>query len=1089
MSSTIETVTVMFVDVVGSTALRERVGEDEAERLRRAHDEIVDDAVVEHGGSIVKHLGDGAMATFGSAAGALDAAVVIQQRIDRFHRSDAGERMPIRIGLSAGDVTLDDGDCFGIPVVEAQRLEASADPSTIRCASLVHHLGRGRGSHEVRELGALDLRGLSTPLEAYEVSWSPLESGDGEVDQPLPPALASAGAAPFAGRGDALAELLELVKGCSEGGFAAVLVGGEPGVGKTRLLHELARRVIAQAGQVAAGRCDEDVQAPFQAFGGVLDWCVDHLIDGEVGLLGEHPGELVRLSPGVGVRLGGLPAPLVAEPEVERYRLMQAVESWLGAMGAQDTLLVVLDDVHWADRATLVLLQHLVRAAPSGVLLAATYRDTEVDRTHELSSALAELRRLPHVHRIELEGLRVDELCELLERAAGHELDATGMAFAEFLARETAGNPFFVGELLRHYVEDGLISRDDGRWTGDLEAGIDSVPAGVRDVVDRRVQRLGEPVEEVLRAASVIGYEFDVDLLAAVLDRQVDDVIDALDLGTDAHLLAELRAGRYRFAHALVRETLHDELSSTRRARAHRRVALAIEALHADELDPIVTDLATHWREAGSSGDPARAVDTAVRAGEQAMSASAPDTAVGWFRDALEILDGRPDPDRRRPAVLVRLADAQLRSGDPSHRETSAEAASLAIAAEDAEVTVAALTLQWRSAFSADVGEADEAKVEMLRTALEHLELDDVQRADLTGELAVELIFTRDVEGRRQALADFHRLVEALPLEERARLVSASVGRMSADLSSDLALYREASDWMLAHGDRRPPNTIAAISPFMRGGDRAAFDRVAERLTALEADDPFMRAQSVNWRVNMLVGEGDLRGAENTVQELLELAEQLELPDRGAVQATSDFAFARERGDYSAFPAMPESMLDVLDPSSAITAVTAFILLQRHDDMGARRLLQRFELDLVTDDHGYHVAIAMIAEVTAQIGTPPQCRKMLEVLLPGAGRHLGTGGLNLGPVNRLIALVLARIGDHEGAEHHFRLAIDDAHSMRLATWVVRTNLDLAEFYLASARRDDAASALADAREAIAGLDLPANAARLSSLAERIEGRT
>jgi class 3 adenylate cyclase len=190
------TVTVMFTDLAGSTAMRARLGEEAADRLRSVHDSLLADAITTNGGRIVKHLGDGFMAAFSSAAGAVGAAVALQQEIDRANRRGATEEMRVRVGISTGDVTFEDGDCFGLPVVEAQRLEASAKPGTIRCAEMVKLLARGRGGHEFVPLGELTLKGLAEPLPACEVRWTPLDDeAASDVELGLPPHLDAATAA------------------------------------------------------------------------------------------------------------------------------------------------------------------------------------------------------------------------------------------------------------------------------------------------------------------------------------------------------------------------------------------------------------------------------------------------------------------------------------------------------------------------------------------------------------------------------------------------------------------------------------------------------------------------------------------------------------------------------------------------------------------------------------------------------------------------------------------------------------------------------------------------------------------------------
>ena len=250
----------MSTDLVGSTELRSRVGEESAEIVRATHDGIVTDAIEAHQGTVVKHLGDGAMATFTAAADAVAAAVAVQQGIDLHNRHGDGERLAVRIGLSVGDVTFEDGDCFGLPVVEAQRLEGAAEPGTILCADLVVHLARGRGGHDFRSVGLLELKGLSDPLAASEVVWTPAAAtAASAADEDLPSVLSRAGGLPFAGRDDRVEELTEAWKRCVAGGFEVGLIAGEPGIGKTRLARQIGRVAQEGTGRVLAGRCDEDV--------------------------------------------------------------------------------------------------------------------------------------------------------------------------------------------------------------------------------------------------------------------------------------------------------------------------------------------------------------------------------------------------------------------------------------------------------------------------------------------------------------------------------------------------------------------------------------------------------------------------------------------------------------------------------------------------------------------------------------------------------------------------------------------------------------------------------------------------------------
>ena len=1078
----VETATVMFTDVAGSTALRARVGEDEAERLRLVHDAIVSAAVEGHEGTVVKHLGDGVMAAFAGAAGAVDAAVEIQQRLEQFSREDHGERLSVRIGLSVGDVTVEDGDYFGLPVVEAQRLEASAEPETIRCAELVKHLARGRGDHDFVDLGELELKGLGEPLSTCEIRWTPLAAATASGEPTLPPVLSLAGGMPFSGRSVALDELLTTAKRCANDGFATVLLAGEPGIGKTRLAHEVARRIIADGGQVVAGRCDEDVAVPFQALRTSLDWFIGQQPDPSLDRLGRFPGDLVRLVPDLGSRVEGLPVALDAEAEAERYRLLQAVESWLRAAAAEKPMLLVLDDLHWADKGTLLALQHVIREAPPGLFVLCTYRDTDVDRTHPLSAVLADLRRMPNVDRIPLTGLPADEIREFLERAGGHELDEAGEAFAQLVERETAGNPFFVSELLRHLTEDGILTNEDGRWHGDLAEGESRIPEGIREVVGRRLGRLGEETEAVLRAASVIGYEFGLDLLATVLGRPVDDVIDEIDRAVAANLAVEVGVDRFRFSHALVRETLHDELSSTRRARQHRKVAEAIETTHGDDLGAVVADLAGHWREATVGGDPTRAIQLSLQAGQQARDASAPETAATWFAGAIEMMDDDPDFAVARRSTLVQLADAQLHSGDIAHRTTSREAADDALAAGDVDIAVAALTLRWRTS-SSDFDEADEAKITQLRRALAELTLDQFARTRLTAELAGELIFNRDITGRAAALEEFNGLFDSLPEVQQLELSDSTMTLSSFNSGRPyLERYLALTEKLPARPGR--PASSAASSAFLPLllNDRERLDRAYETwLPISDADEPFVRAQSLTWRVPYLVINGHLAEAAAVGVELVTLIRSVNTAEWFVYSGTTSLGIAIELGGLDDLLAGWERSLPVAHPTSATTAVTAWLRLQSGDRDGARQLLSAFDVTELPDDAGLAMAQMFMGAVAAEIGSAEERAALIGQLESFAGLHAATGGISLGAPERVLALLHDALGDDATADRYYDAALRAHEHLRSPTWTARSQLDWAESLQRRGHTDEAATLREAARTTLAGTELLVSRQRLAEL--------
>jgi class 3 adenylate cyclase len=754
------TAIVVFTDLVGSTELRSRLGEDAAEELRRDHDRLIAGAVEANRGRLVKNLGDGMMATFTGASDALAAAVAIQQALDRRNRSGSSDvPLEVRIGVSAGDVVFEEADCFGTPVIEAARLCAAAGGGRILVSEVVRVLAGTGGGHQLASVGALDLKGLPAPVPACEVTWEPL------AGPPLPmPALLTRAGRIFVGRAEELERLLQLWKEAMAGERRVALLAGEPGIGKTRLAVELAGAVRASGGVVLAGRCDEDLGVPYQPF---VEALRHYVTRAEERRLGRYAGELARLVPDLTELVGGLPEPLRSDPETERYRLFDALAAWLSDVSVEAPVLLVLDDLHWAAKPTLLLLRHVLRfQEPLRLLVVVTYRDSDIGRGHPMSELLAELRRDSGVERLALSGLDAPGVAAFIEAAAGHSLDdEEAQELPGVVWRETEGNPFFVGEVLRHLSESGAIDQREGRWVVSAAVGELGIPEGVRDVVGRRLSRLAESTTRVLATAAVVGLEFEPAVVERAGGLGEDELLAALEEATLARLLVEVPGARYRFAHALVRATLYDELTGARRVALHRRVAEAIESLHGRALDNHLPALAHHWARASTpEADTTRAVDYATRAGDRALAQLAHDEAAAYYRQALELLDvAEGSADRQRIRLLIALGEAQRRAGDTAHRETLLEASRLATELGDADALARAALANTRGTLSSVIGEVDHERVAALEAALEVAGDDDTPtRARLLAALGQELTYAGDWE-RRVRLAD-----EALAIARRS---------------------------------------------------------------------------------------------------------------------------------------------------------------------------------------------------------------------------------------------------------------------------------------------------------------------------------
>ena len=682
-----QTATILVTDLVGSTELRVRLGEEQAEALRRVHDRLLRDAVEAHGGTVVKGLGDGVLARFDGAADAVAAGVAVQQAADVHTRLHPETPLTIRVGLSAGDVSLEDDDCFGTPVIQASRLCGQAEGGQILAAELVRWLAGGRGGFEFTSLGELELKGLGNPVPTVEVEWTPTvldgaQNGGGAAvgcGVPLPSLLASTYLVPLVGRADAWQAVKAAWSSASSGDERVVLVAGEPGIGKTRLSTELARRAHEDGGVVLFGGCDEDVEVAYRPFSQALRHLVRYA---PTELLASHvascDGVLLAVVPELGERVPLVPPPSTGDAELDRVRLLDGVLDLLRRTAELAPVLLLLDDLHWADGSTLRLLRHLVRAdGDLALLIVATYRDTDVDRSHPLSTMLGDLRRHPRVERVALDGLDEAGIADYLAGAAGHDLGPEVEELAQLMRAETDGNPFFIGEVVRHLVEAGAFVHENGRWQADREVLERlGVPEGVRDVIGRRLSALPEELGDALRAAAVIGAAFDAATLAVVLTRPVDNLLDVLDLATRRGLvIAEPRPGFYRFAHALVRQTLLEETTLGRRLRLHHAVAEALEGSPTADLATI----AHHHCEAAVLGDAERAVALAQEVADQAGASLAWEESARWYQRALEADDAAaPAPDRRS-GLQLGLGRAVTRTGDAAGgREHFVEAAALA---------------------------------------------------------------------------------------------------------------------------------------------------------------------------------------------------------------------------------------------------------------------------------------------------------------------------------------------------------------------------------------------------------------------------
>ncbi len=651
------TVTVLFTNVVGSTDLATRRGDEAAQEILRAQRELVREQIGEHSGHEVKTMGDGFMVAFASARRAVACAVDIQRALDQHSRRQPDQELRVRIGLNSGEAIQEEADLFGAAVNAAARISAKAKGAQILVSETVKALLGAAKDVQFVDRGRFRLKGFPERWHLFEVVW--------QEETIAAPALVER--TPFVGREAERAELLRLLDQAAKGHGALAMIGGEPGVGKTRIAEELMAEARQRGMTALIGHCYEMEGAPpYIPYVEILE-AAARMFPPETlrDALGNSAPEVAKLMPELRRIFPDIPAPPELPPEQERRYLFNGMREFLARAGQPQAgqpqgIVFVLDDLHWADDSALLLLQHIAQQLHEmPVLILGTYRDVELDVARPLARTLEELLRQRLAHRIALRRLPEDGVSAMLRALSGQEPPAP---LVESIYSETEGNPFFVEEVFQHLAEEGKLFDAKGRWRSDLEVSELDVPEGVRLVIGRRLERVSEECRRVLTSAAVIGRGFSFELLEALGEVDPDALLDAIDEAERAQLIAAAEDGpeaRFRFAHELIRQTLISGLSLPRRQRLHLRVAEAMERAYSRAPEEHAADLAHHLFQAGAAADAEKTVRYLTLAGEQAFGTAAFEDALRHYEDALSLQP--PDDPMVRADLLYKRGQA-LRS-------------------------------------------------------------------------------------------------------------------------------------------------------------------------------------------------------------------------------------------------------------------------------------------------------------------------------------------------------------------------------------------------------------------------------------------
>jgi DNA-binding SARP family transcriptional activator len=918
---------------------------------------------------------------------------------------------------------------------------------------------------------------------------------------PMPALLTEMGRL-FVGRDPELKQLEQLWMETEAGEFRLALLSGEPGVGKTRLAAQFARRVHTEGSTVLAGRCDEDLGVPYQPFVEALHNFVEHAPPAQLGgRLGRRGGELVRVAPELAERVGGLAPPLRSDPETERYRLFEAIAGWLAAASSDKPILLVLDDLQWATKPTLFLLRHLMRSAePLRLLVLGTYRDTELGHDHPLVELLADLRCRPGVDRLALAGLEETDVARFMAEAAGHDLDDEGLALARMIHVETEGNPFFVREVIRHLTETGGIERREGRWGTSLPVDEIVVPEGVREVVGRRLSRLSADANTALRVAAVVGPEFELPVIGSAGQLDEENLLSAMEEAMAARLVVEVPGPRprHRFTHALVRGTLYGDLSVARRVALHRKVAQAIETV-LPASDDRLPALAYHWaRAAAPAAETDRAVDYATRAGHRALAQLAHDDAASYYSTALELLDaaGAEDDDRRRLDLLISRGEAQRRAGDAGYRQTLLDAAGVARRLGDAPGLARAALANTRGHMWTGVFEVDTARVEVLEAAIIAVGEEDLPvRARLLATLGLELAWAPD-PARRLALSQ-EALGIARALDDPATLAHVLLARDYTIHSPDNLPERfAATAELLAIAEELGDPVLAsrALSLRFKAAMELAEVAEAERCVAknrelvIDLGQPMLTWAAMHHEATLRVLHGDAE-AETAIMAARDLAPT---GMQEFFAAAHGFVLNLERGRAGVVDEEFARPYAERSPNPLMKAFHARCLAQTGQREAAADLFDEFcrtDFAYPTHNVAWLCFGSMCAWLCASLGRK-DCVPRLRSWLEPYADQLVVGAFAAwvgGSVALYLGLLDTTAGDWPAAEAHFAAATTTHERIDAPIWLARTRLEWARMLLARGEAGDAKRAqelLDDALTAAGALGLTNIEAEAAVLQQR-----
>ncbi len=910
---------------------------------------------------------------------------------------------------------------------------------------------------------------------------------------PFPAALAIDDRdAPFVGRGDIMDRLAQRYALADAGQRQFVVLCGEPGAGKTRVAARFARRAHAEGAIVLYGRSPAESIVSYQPFITALQQYLAH-DDGSAlaAQLDLELRELGRFIPGLRRRVSTLSGePLAVEPDARRYRLFEAVTHVLAFIAAEQPVVLILDDLHWADTSTALLLRHIVQQLPdTRLLLLGTLRDVETCDAEDLVQLLARLPPEGWFERLAVPGLDAAETAALV---AAHDLGEPTEGFISRLQHATAGNPLFIGETLKSLSEADAPSQSG--VVSERALSRIGVPEGAKDMIAQRILRLGETARDVLAMAAVVGTEFHLRVLDDLMAVAEDEIIAALEEAGAAGLVREAddEVDRFEFSHALVREALCEQQSASRRVRRHHRIG---EALERTGTASTPAELAHHFFAGRTVDRGEKALRYCVQAGDAATRALAHEAAVEQYRRALAALDMQATPDdERRCDVLLALGRAEFRQGNPASRRTFEGAAQLARGTGNArQLGRAALGV---AGPYAEAGIVDWEAIALLEEALAVVgEADGALRAQLTARLANALQFAQ--EPARTAALSHEALVMARRIGDTHTLVAALESRHAAllhieHLDERLRLSEELLALAADVGERelQAVGLHWRIYDLLEASDVAGARREQRALVRLadELRQPLYRHFAVGWEVVWAQMEGRVADSERLALEAFELGKRALARDAETVYAIQVMTLRRREYLLSDYVDTIEASIAKHPSLVAWRAVLPLAHLAAGDVPTAVAEFERLAeggFAALPRDMFWFTAACVLAEACALIGDGARAAVLYDLLLPHKDRNVQvTQAAFWGSSERFLGLLAAAMANWDAARGHFESAIakNEASGCPMAAGVVRR--DYAEMLLARREPGDLDAAVALLHETLRAAD----AAGISVLVSHLQAR-